>query len=203
MNNKNINTKEIKRGDIYFAEIKTMTVSSIQGGRRPVVVVSNNMCNRYSPVIHIIPLTTSNNKKSIPTHVTVGTQCGLRMESIALAEQIQLVDKDCLTGQIGACDSNTLKAITSVTDIQLKEFDYEYVAELIQTISNINSMVRRMKEFNIPINTSDVKCSKRLSEQLKNYCEQHRMNYKMVVEEYKTNRFNNRVNVNSLNVAFA
>ena len=82
-------------GDIYTAALGKRTKSSIQTGFRPVLIVSNNRANRFSPVVTIIPITGSRNKKKLPTHVHL-TDCGLNRPSIALAEQITSIDKSRL-----------------------------------------------------------------------------------------------------------
>ena len=66
---------------------------SVQGGIRPVIVISNNVCNTHSPVIHIVPIT-SRTKNKLPTHVTIDASTGLKTESTALTEQSTLISKD-------------------------------------------------------------------------------------------------------------
>lgn len=79
-------------GDIYYASLPGKPNSQVQQGVRPVLIISNNKANCYSPVITVIPLTTSKTKKKLPTHVTI-MGYGLKEESIALVEQITSIDK--------------------------------------------------------------------------------------------------------------
>lgn len=91
---------EIKRGDIYMAQLGDHPDGSIQAGYRPVIVCSNNMANRYSTVITVIPLTTQR-KKKLPTHACL-EGCGLPQKfSIALCEQILSLNKIKLQKRIG------------------------------------------------------------------------------------------------------
>jgi len=99
-----MNTKHIKRGDIYYANLNPV-VGSEQGDTRPVLVVQNNMGNKYSPTVVVAPITCSLKKKPLPTHVTIPAFCGLTVESMALVEQIRTIDRLRLDGYIGRIDS--------------------------------------------------------------------------------------------------
>lgn len=79
-------------GDVYYAKLPEKHNSKIQQGLRTVLIVSNNKANCYSPVITEIPLTTSETKRYLPTHVTI-IGYGLIVKSIALVEQITVIDK--------------------------------------------------------------------------------------------------------------
>lgn len=106
-------------GDIYTAALEKRTKSSIQTGFRPVLIVSNNRANRFSPVVTIIPITGSRNKKKIPTHVHL-TDCGLNRPSIALAEQITSIDKSRLIHKLGTIRGTDYeKQIGDAVEIQL------------------------------------------------------------------------------------
>lgn len=80
------------RGDIYKVNLGISEGSSIQGGYRPVIVVSNDKNNAYSNVITVVPLTSKIKKTFLPTHVTI-SGFGLKKESQAQAEQIRQIDK--------------------------------------------------------------------------------------------------------------
>lgn len=97
-----------KQGDIFMAKLPTDKKGSLQSGIRPVVVVSNNNANRFSPVITIIPMTSAT-KKKIPTHITV-EDCGLEMKSIILAEQIMSINKTSLGKKIGSLKKTIYEA---------------------------------------------------------------------------------------------
>lgn len=89
------------KGDIYIAILSTDSEGSLQSGVRPVVIVSNDKANEFSPVITIIPITSKQEKKKLPTHVYMKS-CGLTKPSIALAEQITSINKSRLTKKVGS-----------------------------------------------------------------------------------------------------
>lgn len=91
-----------KRGDIFWAILRTENDSRVIRGCRPVVVVSNDSNNRYSPVVTVVPIT-SQKKKALPTHVEL-SGFGLDKCSVAIAEQIQTLDKTAFVKRIGSLD---------------------------------------------------------------------------------------------------
>ena len=109
--------KELKRGDIYIVNLPDAR-GSIQNKQRPAVIISNNLANHYSPVLHICPLTSVTSKSKLPTHITVNKSCGLIRDSIALCEQTMLVAKSVCLDKIGICDEETLKRIDQGIAIQ-------------------------------------------------------------------------------------
>lgn len=91
---------DIKRYDIWIANIPGGDQTHVQYGIRPVLVVSNDMANKNSPVITAIPLISQLHKRHLPTHVLLRDRC-LERNSLALCEQILSVDKSCLERRIG------------------------------------------------------------------------------------------------------
>lgn len=89
---------EIKRGQIWYADLSPI-VGSEQGGARPVVVISNDIGNSKSPVIIVAPLTTKVSKKKLPTQVILENECGLIYDSMVMCEQIRVIDKQRLKGK--------------------------------------------------------------------------------------------------------
>ena len=83
---------EIKRGQIWYADLSPIRGSE-QGGLRPVVVVSNNKGNEVSPVIIVAPITSVASKKKLPTQVLIGTESGLKALSMVMCEQLRTIDK--------------------------------------------------------------------------------------------------------------
>jgi mRNA interferase MazF len=92
--------KPIKRGDLYYTRLNPV-VGSEQGDNRPCVIVQNDIGNKHSPTIIIVPLTCQLNKASLPTHVFIPRGCGLETDSFVLAEQIRTVDRSRLGRYIG------------------------------------------------------------------------------------------------------
>ena len=92
----------VKRGDIFYADLSPV-VGSEQGGIRPVLIVQNNVGNRYSPTVIAAAITSQVNKAKMPTHITLGApNYGLTKDSIILTEQIRTLDKRRLREKTGA-----------------------------------------------------------------------------------------------------
>jgi len=115
------NTKtDVKRGDIFFAQLPELEYrSSVQQGIRPVLVISNDANNRFSPTINVIPLT-SQCKNNLPVHVLIKGY-GLSKASTALCEQMMVIDKTTLRNYTGHINENdpTMKAIETALLIQM------------------------------------------------------------------------------------
>ncbi|NMA49847.1 MAG: type II toxin-antitoxin system PemK/MazF family toxin, partial [Tissierellia bacterium] len=83
----------VKRGDLYYADLSPV-IGSEQGGVRPVLVIQNDVGNKYSPTIIISAITSQINKAKLPTHVEITAQdYGLPKDSVVLLEQIRTIDK--------------------------------------------------------------------------------------------------------------
>lgn len=94
----------IRRGEIYYADLSP-TVGSEQGGVRPVLVVQNNVGNKYSPTIIVAAITSRMSKSKIPTHIELDAdEVGLSRDSVVLLEQIRTLDKRRLRSKIGELD---------------------------------------------------------------------------------------------------
>ena len=110
-----------KRGDIYYVDFGQNIDSNKQCGIRPAVIVSNNRANEHSPVITVVPLTSRTYKKrSLPTHVFIPKGCGLERNSLALAEQVEAIDKKNLREKRGQItDVVIMERITQTIQIQI------------------------------------------------------------------------------------
>ena len=87
----------IKRGDIYYADLSPV-VGSEQGGMRPVLIVQNDVGNKYSPTVIAAAITSQRFKTQLPTHIQVDAQdCGLSKDSIVLLEQVRTLDEKDMT----------------------------------------------------------------------------------------------------------
>lgn len=109
----------VKRGDIYYADLSPV-VGSEQGGTRPVVVVQNDIGNKYSPTIIVCAITSQINKAKLPTHIEVKSgNFGLAKDSVILLEQIRTIDKRRLKEKVGRCDDSVMERIDRVLQISL------------------------------------------------------------------------------------
>ena len=94
-------TTMVKRGDIFYADLSPV-VGSEQGGIRPVIIIQNDIGNKYSPTIIVAAITSQINKAKLPTHVEISSEeYGLNKDSVVLLEQIRTVDKRRLKEKIG------------------------------------------------------------------------------------------------------
>ena len=91
----------VKRGDMFYADLSPV-VGSEQGGTRPVLVIQNNIGNKYSPTVIVSAITSQLNKNKLPTHIELDSEeFGLKADSIILTEQIRTIDKSRLKEKIG------------------------------------------------------------------------------------------------------
>jgi len=106
----------IKRGDIYYADLSPV-VGSEQSGIRPILVIQNDIGNKFSPTIIGVPIT-SKVKTSMPTHIAIeGNKYGLEKNSIILAEQIRTLDKSRLKEKVGRLDKRLLNEVKKAIEI--------------------------------------------------------------------------------------
>lgn len=98
----------ILRGEVYYADLSPV-VGSEQGGVRPVLIIQNNVGNKFSPTIIVAAITSKTDKKRLPTHVDIGDL--LTKDSIVLLEQIRTIDKARLRHKIGVVDEEIMKKI--------------------------------------------------------------------------------------------
>ena len=117
---------KIKRGDLLYVDLGVQYQGSLQGGMRPVVVVSNNRANKHSSVITVVPLSTKIEKKvHLPTHVFVSAYKaeGLDRHSIALCEQVTALNYGRIIEYMGKVDEETLGRITEAVQVQVGVFE--------------------------------------------------------------------------------
>jgi len=111
--------ESFKRGDLYFADLSPV-VGSEQGGVRPVLIIQNDVGNKYSPTIIVAAITSQINKAKLPTHIELSCEkYGLPKDSVVLLEQVRTLDKRRLKEKIGAIDSNKMESIDKALLISL------------------------------------------------------------------------------------
>ena len=107
----------IKRGEIYYADLSPV-VGSEQGGVRPVLIVQNDVGNKYSPTVIAAAITSRLGKAKLPTHIDVmADKVGLQKDSVILLEQIRTIDKKRLGEKMGHLDDNTMNAVNEAINI--------------------------------------------------------------------------------------
>ncbi|MCL2587253.1 MAG: type II toxin-antitoxin system PemK/MazF family toxin [Firmicutes bacterium] len=105
---------EIKRGEIYFADLGTGQVGSEQSGTRPVLIVQNDIGNRFSPTVVVACITSKLFKNDIPTHVP------LEGYGLVLCEQIKTIDKSRLLRRLGKLDANGEMRVNTALRLSLQ-----------------------------------------------------------------------------------
>lgn len=107
----------IKRGDIYYADLSPV-IGSEQGGVRPVLIVQNDIGNKYSPTVIAAAITSQINKAKLPTHIEIGAQeYGLQKDSVILLEQIRTIDKKRLREKIGHLDDELMDNVNEALGV--------------------------------------------------------------------------------------
>lgn len=109
----------IKRGDIYYADLSPV-VGSEQGGVRPVLIVQNDVGNKFSPTVIAAAITSQKYKTNLPTHIQVhANDCGLAKDSIVLLEQVRTLDKRRLRERIGSLPPEIMEKVTEAVRVSL------------------------------------------------------------------------------------
>lgn len=107
----------VKRGDIYYADLSPV-VGSEQGGIRPVLVIQNDIGNKYSPTVIAAAITSQINKAKMPTHIELAAKdYGLNKDSVILLEQIRTIDKRRLREKIGRIDDGLIASVNNALSI--------------------------------------------------------------------------------------
>lgn len=113
----------VKRGDIYYADLSPV-IGSEQGGIRPVLVVQNDVGNKYSPTVIAAAITSQINKAKLPTHIEVDAQqYGLSKDSVILLEQVRTIDKKRLKEKIGRLDDELMEKVNYALSISFGLFE--------------------------------------------------------------------------------
>ncbi len=107
----------VKRGDIYYADLSPV-VGSEQGGIRPVLIIQNDIGNKYSPTVIAAAITSQINKAKMPTHIELAAkEYGLNKDSVILLEQIRTIDKRRLRERIGRIDDGLMDSVNNALSV--------------------------------------------------------------------------------------
>jgi mRNA interferase MazF len=109
----------VKRGDVFFAELSPV-IGSEQGGTRPVLVIQNDIGNRFSPTVIIAAITAQIQKAKLPTHVEIDAKkYGFERDSVILLEQLRTIDKSRLTDKITQLDDALMEKVDEALEISV------------------------------------------------------------------------------------
>lgn len=114
---------DINRGDVFYADLNPV-IGSEQGGVRPVVVIQNDIGNKYSPTVIVAAITSKINKAKLPTHVEIAANSSqLDKDSVILLEQIRTLDKKRLQRRVTSLEKSTIKKVDKAIEISLGLID--------------------------------------------------------------------------------
>ena len=109
----------IKRGDIFYADLRPV-VGSEQGGIRPVLIIQNDVGNRHSPTVICAAITSKINKAKLPTHIEIDASAyGIEKDSVILLEQLRTIDKKRLSDRLGQISAKDMHQIEYAMNISL------------------------------------------------------------------------------------
>lgn len=107
----------VHRGDIYYADLSPV-VGSEQGGVRPVLIVQNDVGNKFSPTVIAAAITSQRDKANLPTHIEVNAEnTGLLKDSVVLLEQVRTIDKHRLKEKMGRLDTGSMNRVNQALSI--------------------------------------------------------------------------------------
>ena len=107
----------VKRGDIYYADLSPV-VGSEQGGVRPVLIIQNDVGNKFSPTVIAAAITSKTDKSKLPTHIDVyAEKYGLARDSVILVEQIRTIDKRRLKEKMGHLDDDLMNRVNNAITV--------------------------------------------------------------------------------------
>ena len=107
----------VKRGDIFYADLSPV-VGSEQGGIRPVLIIQNDVGNKYSPTVIAAAITSQREKTKLPTHISVASgDCGLAKDSIVLLEQVLTIDKKRLKERMGTLNDAAMGMVDKALSV--------------------------------------------------------------------------------------
>jgi mRNA interferase MazF len=173
-----------KRGEVYYVALPVQTGnSSIQAGIRPAVIVQNDIGNKFSPTLIIVPLTTSLKNTNQPTHVVIDSSVGLERTSMILAEQFTTINKFDIRGELICTIPETyMKQIDKAIRISLgiKELaDEEYVMSILRDIKQLERDIKTAaRDEKLVMNGN----RQGLMNVLKRYCDKYGIDYMKFVQ---------------------
>lgn len=114
----------VKRGDVFYADLSPV-VGSEQGGVRPVLVIQNDIGNRFSPTVIVAAITAQIQKAKLPTHVEIEAKThGMERDSVVLLEQIRTIDKQRLTDKITHLEEESMRKVDEALQISVGLIDF-------------------------------------------------------------------------------
>jgi mRNA interferase MazF len=173
---------EVKRGDIYLTTLDGC-VGSEQGGVRPVIIMQNDIGNRFSPTAIGVSVTSEINKAKLPTHVEI-VGYGLEKQSVILAEQIRTIDKKRIIKYIGHLDEYMMEKVENALRVSLKIGDTQkekIAKDKALKIEKIECVLATLSQYGQTDNIvykDKLKTRELYLNDLENFCSINKLNYK-------------------------
>ena len=169
---------------MWFADLPIQDENNgVQQGGRPVIITQNDTGNLHSPTVTIM-VGTKKQKRDMPTHVKLDTKCGLKEETVFMAEQRTTINKSKLMFYIGMVPENKVHEVERAIKIQdglMEPFNIGYVQEIIDAIITIDSMLST--ETNKIYKIRDIQIK-----ELDRYCSEFGYNYETLLNKYYRGR---------------
>ncbi|MBY6842854.1 type II toxin-antitoxin system PemK/MazF family toxin [Clostridium botulinum] len=181
----------LKRGEIIEVDFGQNLEKGKQIGKRPCIVVANDMCNRFSPVIHVAPFTSNLNKKKIGTHIVIKKDelNNLKCDSLILIEQISLISINQIVGYIGKASDVIMEEVNEKIKLQLaledkpaKKFNERRILSRAKSLKELEMYIDRQKEK--PVDLLNILKTQVID--LRDYCEE----YDIDCSKYYVSKFN-------------
>lgn len=184
----------VKRGDIYYADLG-IGEGSEQGGVRPVLVIQNDLGNKFSPTVIVAAITSKMTKTKIPTHVEINAvKYGLPENSVVLLEQVRTIDKRRLQKKVGSLDKKIMDSINRSSGISIglidSRFNECYIQQKIYEIKDLDSFITKYKNKGNTDLTIEKLEKISLMGDIINYCKNFNVDSRIYLEEIN---FTNKV----------
>lgn len=170
---------EIKRGDIFYADLRP-TVGSEQGGIRPVLIIQNDIGNRYSPTVICAAITSQLNKAKLPTHVEIGAKrYGMIKDSVLLLEQVRTIDKRRLKEKVCHFRSDLMHKVDKALCVSFglqPNVDRNFIDSIVMDIRTHQYDLAMMDVSDDNYNCISVYIRRKINV-LKTYCETYNLDY--------------------------
>lgn len=116
---RSVNSVNVTRGDVYYADLNPV-IGSEQGGVRPVLIIQNDIGNKYSPTVIVAAITSKIDKAKLPTHIEIAAEStNLEKDSVILLEQIRTIDKKRLQRHVTHLDNSIIEKVNDAIEISL------------------------------------------------------------------------------------
>lgn len=181
----------VKRGDIILTNLNSNgnDKSHKMQGKRPMIIISNDLCNKYSPVLLGVVLTTQG-KPTLPTHVYIDKNIGLEKNSIALCEHPTPIDRCDLLHKVAECPEEVMLQIERALEIQQIAFNIDEANNLAMMIYELELEIAESSKLHNYVPQRTVSVRNGLFQQLLQYCKQYRVDYKIILKNCKSGYYN-------------